>query len=112
MGWVKETGGISKGTINNVVLDLLIIKKFGVPCRCKKAPIISEVIWYPPLRGWIKCNTNGLSKPSGQAAYGGPFPNCRGFVCGVFVKNLGIHTAFFAEFYAVLYAVEYAFQRG
>lgn len=34
--WVKEGGDISKGTMNNVVLDLLIIKKFGVPCGAEK----------------------------------------------------------------------------
>lgn len=65
---------------------------------------------YSPLPGWIKCNTDGFFKPSGQAACGGLFHNCIGFVCGVFVKNLGIHTAFFVEFSAVLCAVEYAFQ--
>ena len=64
------------------------------------------------INGWIKCNTDGLCKPSGQAACGGVFRNHRGFVCGAFVQKLGVATAYYAEFYAVLLAIELAWERG
>lgn len=62
ISWVREAGGISKGSMFNTVQDLKIV---GVPCNRGKAPRIVEVTWYPPLAGWIKCNTDGLCKSSG-----------------------------------------------
>lgn len=38
-----------------------LVKIFGIKC-CP--PRIHEVIWHPPLCGWIKCNTDGHSKAS------------------------------------------------
>ena len=110
--WIKEAGIMSNGSMYNSVNDLLVLKFFGAPCHPRKAPKIVEVHWFPPLPGWYKCNTYGLSKPNGQAACGGVFRNCRGFVCGVFAQSLGVETAFFAEFYAVMLAVEEAYKRG
>ena len=81
--WVKEAGIISKGSMHNSVNDLFILKFFGAPCHPRKAPKIIEVYWFPPLPGWYKCNTDGLSKTNGQAA------------CGV---SSGIVVASFVEF--------------
>lgn len=59
------------------------------------------------MEGWVKCNTNGISKvPSRQAACGGLFRDYNGDVCGVFVQQLGVESANFAELMAVLLAVE------
>ncbi|KAM7517189.1 hypothetical protein LguiA_006772 [Lonicera macranthoides] len=109
--WVQEAGLVAKGSMYNTVSDLMIIKNFRVQCRPPKAPKIVEVHWYPPLSGWIKCNTDGLSK-NGIAACGGLFRDSSGHVCGLFVKKLGTGNAYFAEFSAVLIAVEQAALRG
>lgn len=108
--WIKEVGMLSDGTMFNTVDDLLVLKTFGVHCHPRKAPKIVEV-HQPPLPGWYKCNTDGLSKINDQAPCGGIFRNCRGFVCGVFVQSLGVETAFFTEFYAVvlLRSVQFGF---
>lgn len=87
--WIQEEGVASKGIMFNTLEDLMITKCFGVQCNYSKPPKIIEVTWHPPLSGWIKYNTDGLCKDTGKAAYGGPFQKCRGFVCGVFVENLG-----------------------
>ena len=64
ISWVKESSYVSKGPTYNSVSDLLTIKKFGVECCPPKAPKVLQVQWYPPLSGWVKCNTNGgLLKP-------------------------------------------------
>ena len=97
--------------MSNYVSDLMIIKKFGVHCHPRRAPRVIQVNWYPPLSGWVKCNTDGLFKTN-VAACGGVFRNCRGFVCGVFVQRLGVENAYFAEFFAVILAVEVAFSKG
>ena len=111
VGWVMEAGLLSKSTMSNYVSDLMIIKKFGVQCHPQRAPRVNQVNCYPPLGGWVKCNTDGLFKAN-VAACGGVFRNCRGFVCGIFVQHLGAESACFAEFFAVILAVEIAFSKG
>ena len=67
-------GQLTRGTMINTLKDLLIIKQFGLMCKPPKAPRIVEVICYPPLYGWVKCNMDGLSKgSSGIAGCGGIF---------------------------------------
>lgn len=74
VGWFTEASLVVRGTMFNNVRDLMIIKGFGVQCHPRKSPKIVEGRWFPPLEGWIKCNTDGVSKiPSHQAVGGGLF---------------------------------------
>jgi hypothetical protein len=41
--------------------EFTILKFFKVNLHRPKAQRILEVIWQPPLNGWIKCNTDGTS---------------------------------------------------
>ncbi|KAM7472576.1 hypothetical protein LguiA_010759 [Lonicera macranthoides] len=111
ISWVREAGFISKASMYNSVHDLMIIKKFGVPCLPRKAPKILEVKWHPPLRGWIKCNTDGFYK-NGIAACGGLFRDWDASVYGVFAYNIGSGNAYVAEFMVVIIAVKMAHSKG
>lgn len=95
----SKLGLYLKGLYNKVD-GLMIIKAFDVSCHPRKAPEIMAVVWYPPLPGWIKCNSDGLSKINGQAACGGAFRNCREDI------------AFFGDFFPVILAVEAAYSNS
>lgn len=60
--------------------DLLLIN--GHPSNC---PSIIQVVWNPPLCGWVKCNSDGaaLGCP-GVAACGGIFRDSRAAALGSF----------------------------
>jgi ribonuclease HI len=61
----------------------------------------------------VKCNTDGSSLGNpGTAASGGIFRNHNGASLGCFACNIGIATAFFAEFLGIILAIEYAFDRN
>lgn len=45
----------------NSINEFLILRCFSVAGHPDKAPLIKQIIWYPPLCGWIKCNTDGVA---------------------------------------------------
>lgn len=59
---IHLSGNFSVGTMNNSMLDFRILKNFDVPTNPRKADSIKEVIWRPPRRTWIKCNTEGSER--------------------------------------------------
>jgi hypothetical protein len=54
------TGNITSLASGNSISDFIILKQFKVSINHPKAPSIVEVIWSPPLDGWVKCNTDAL----------------------------------------------------
>ncbi|PNX68161.1 ribonuclease H [Trifolium pratense] len=77
-----------------------------------KAYNIIEVLWHPPLVGWVKCNTDGATHGSPDpSACGGLFRNCHGVHLGSFADFLGQSYAFVVELSGVMCAIEAAFDR-
>ena len=69
-----------------------------------------EVIWSPPLAGWIKCNTDGSSNTIASSC-GGIFRDSNANFISCFAENIGGGSAFHAELPAIMRAVEIANQR-
>ncbi|KAG4925198.1 hypothetical protein JHK87_050738 [Glycine soja] len=68
----RTEGNCSSGHTSHSMVDFSILKSFRVNGHVNKAPKIIQVTWYPPLQGWIKCNTDGACRgSSGLAACGG-----------------------------------------
>jgi hypothetical protein len=68
------TGTITSLTSGPSILDFEILKFFKVSIHHPKAPKIIEMIWSPPMHGWIKCNTDVTSVGNpGNAACAGIF---------------------------------------
>ncbi|KAG5020509.1 hypothetical protein JHK87_016364 [Glycine soja] len=42
------------------------LKEFGIICHPRKSTQIKQVTWYPPIRGWIRCNTDRVAKDSSE----------------------------------------------
>jgi hypothetical protein len=62
-----------------------------------KAPRIIEVLWNPPLQGWLECNTDDTSLGNpGLAASACIFRNYKGENVGCFAMNIGNANATFA----------------
>ena len=67
--------------MHNSIDELLALQRLQVDGRTTKALCILEIIWCPPLPGWLKVNMDG-------AAFGGPslagcagvFRTCRNFI--------------------------------
>ncbi|MCH81776.1 ribonuclease H protein, partial [Trifolium medium] len=95
------------------ISDFIILKQINVSIHHPTPVNIVEVIWSPPLSGWIKVNTNGASLGStGQGAYVGVFRDSNGFSSGCFAMNLGIANSLFAEIMGIILAIECACDKG
>jgi hypothetical protein len=106
-------GNFTSQASGHSMIDFAILKFFKININHPKAPNIVEVIWAPPLSGWVKCNTDGSSLGNpGIAASAGIFRNHNGDSLGCFAYNVGTATAFFAEFMGIILAVECAFERS
>ncbi|MCH92420.1 ribonuclease H protein [Trifolium medium] len=104
---VSLVGNYTSLTAGPSMTDFQILKFFNVTIHHSKAPKIIEVLWTPPLQGWLKCNTDGSSLGNpGLAASAGIFRNFKGENVGCFAMNIGIATAFYAELMAVILAIE------
>jgi len=74
---------------------------------------IIEVLWYPPIFDWIKCNTDGAAGgiPS-NVACGGIFRNNEVECIGCFARNLGLGSSLFVELSGAMHAIEIAHSKG
>jgi hypothetical protein len=67
-------GNVTSLASGSSTLDFTILKFFKINIHHPKTPNIVEVIWTPPLSGWIKCNIDGSSLGNpGVAASAGIF---------------------------------------
>lgn len=90
-----------------------ILDNLGIRPHFLNVPKIQTVIWYPPMRPWIKVYTDGLSKGKPNlAASGGVFRNHVGEFIGYFTIPLGHQTSFYSEIYAIILVIEIAYSKG
>jgi hypothetical protein len=95
------------------IYDFNMLNTFKVRTHSPKAPIIIEVLWQPPIIGWIKFNTDG-------AAYGCPSPSacvdlfryCHSEHLGKFAEFFDILNAFSAKLLGIMKAIGIAFDIG
>ena len=112
MGHIKASSNLASGCMYNSITELRVLKNFGLACRPRRAPRITEVNWLPPILGWIKINTDGACQwASGRAGYGGVFRDFDGSFLGAFASNLDIPCSVDAEVMAVIQAIELAWVR-
>jgi len=108
---VTFSGNNTKASSNSSMTDFAIIKKFRVNVHPPRAPQIKEVMWHPPIRHWIKSNTDGSSS-SETSASGIIFRDSNADCLLCISKNLGMISAFHVELLGAMRAIEIAFQRN
>ena len=102
----------SKGHMAHSMSEFVISRRLGIHPRYQKGSNIKQVHWWPPIPGFIKCNTDGAAQGSpGPAACGGIFRTSTGAVAGCFAMYLRTKSALEAELLAVMTAVEEAYKR-
>ncbi|KAL6208489.1 hypothetical protein ACLB2K_019438 [Fragaria x ananassa] len=95
--------------MHNSVQNLRIIKSFGAECRLGRAPRVIEVVWHPPVIGWVKINSDGAWKHAeGVDGFGAVFRDFKGHVLGAFSSNIDIPSSVAAEVMTVIVAIELA----
>ncbi|KAL6126962.1 hypothetical protein ACLB2K_075007 [Fragaria x ananassa] len=81
-------------------------------CRLGRAPRVIEVVWHPPVIGWVKINSDGAWKHAeGVGGFGAVFRDFKGHVLGAFSSNIDIPSSVAAEVMAVIVAIELAWVR-
>jgi len=95
MALVSLAGNNSK-TTSLSMLDFSLLKKFNISLHPPRAPKVIEVIWYPPVAPWIKCNTDGCFTTTSSSC-GGIFRNSNSDMIMCFVEKLDVDNAFQAE---------------
>ncbi|XVE58507.1 hypothetical protein DITRI_Ditri04bG0175000 [Diplodiscus trichospermus] len=75
--------------------------------------VIKSVRWIPPSHGWVKLNTDGSLRPSGETARGGGLVrDANGsWMCG-FSFNIGSCDVSAPELWAVVQGLKLAWQKG
>jgi len=102
-------GNSSKTSMKNDMLDLNVIKIFGINTRTGKVFHPLPVRWEFPSPGWVKINTDEAASgyPS-LATCGGIFRGSIRKFIGAFSAFLEVQTTMVAEFYGVIHAMEEA----
>lgn len=94
--------------MHNLVSNLIVLKKLGVPGSLKKSLKIIPVHWSLFAVGWIKVNTNQATNGSPGLAGGiGVFRNHFGTVMGYFLCPLGSKMAFVAKLETIIQALKF-----
>ncbi|KAF1864428.1 hypothetical protein Lal_00021850 [Lupinus albus] len=98
---------------NNSIRDFSILKDLNISINYTKAPIIIEIIWKAPSRGWIKVSNDGAAHgaPS-HAGGGGIFRDHSGCFLACFANYLDIQDALFVELHTSILAIELAVDKG
>lgn len=90
--------------------EFQILKNFDVQIHPLMPKILKEVLWCPPLVGWIKVNIDGASGGSPlKAVCGSMFCDHLGEHLGHFVCSLPLNNAFLYEAMGAILAMEWAF---
>ncbi|XP_058773463.1 uncharacterized protein LOC131647572 [Vicia villosa] len=109
---VSLAGNCSSATSFVNMDDFMIIKKFNVTICPPRAPNISEVIWKPHPRGWIKFNCDGAAVSSGLSGCGGIGRNSDDVFLGAYASSLSGANSLTVELYGAILAIEFAFERN
>ncbi|XP_058726868.1 uncharacterized protein LOC131598268 [Vicia villosa] len=106
---LQMIGNNANKTSNSSISNFTVLKNFNISIRPSKALTTMNVLWTPPLHGWLKCNVDGV-------ACGFPWTSACG---GIFRDHNALHVLRFsallgkeppetAEFLAVIMALEKA----
>lgn len=74
---VSFSASNSKLPASSVIREFSILKAFNVSIHPPKLLIVMEVVWSPPVSGWIKGNCDGAFA-AGKAVCGANFRNSKG----------------------------------
>ncbi|XP_058776812.1 uncharacterized protein LOC131651161 [Vicia villosa] len=109
----KIVGDNSRRGSNSAMTNFVFHKKFGVQIHPKKPVVAKEVLWSPPLAGWLKCNIDEVVSGNHKLA-----------ACGVLCRDhqanhifslcdfIGSEAPEVAELMAVILAIEEAKRRN
>lgn len=103
------TGNLTNKKGHTDMRNFTVLKKFGVCIHPPNAPKIIEVVWYPPIFSWVKCNTDG-SSTSINSACGGIFRDNHAKFLLCFAEKTGSGNAYQAEISGAMRAIELAAQ--
>ncbi|XP_058734065.1 uncharacterized protein LOC131605765 [Vicia villosa] len=107
----KLAGSNTRKTSNSDNKNFVFLKSFDISIHPKNQTTAIEVLWSPPIFGWLKCNTDGVSVLNTAAC---------GVVCRDHNANhifslcdfLGAKGPIFAELMAAILAIEEAMRRN
>ncbi|KAL6177056.1 hypothetical protein ACLB2K_053688 [Fragaria x ananassa] len=109
LGHIRAASQLANGPMHNSVQDFRIIKSFGAECRLGRAPRVIEVLWHPPVIGWVKINSDGAWKHAESVGgFGAIFYDFKGHVLGAFSSNIDIPSLAAAKVMSVIVAIELA----
>ena len=89
------------------IKEFSILKAFNVSINPSRLLLVKEVLWCPPLPGWIKGNCDGAFA-SGKASCGVIFRNKFGQFMGAFAEGLNFGNSLFAELSGAMRSIEFA----
>jgi len=89
------------------IKEFSILKAFNVSINPPKISVVKEVIWSPPIAGWIKCNCD-RAFTAGKASCGAIFRNAKGQFLGCFAEGLHNGNSLFAELIGAMRSIEFA----
>ncbi|XP_058742585.1 uncharacterized protein LOC131615070 [Vicia villosa] len=102
-------GSLTKRKANNSIQSFSLLKAFDIAISPRSPSNCLEVLWCPPSRGWVKCNTDGVASGSPLfAACGGIFRDEEANHIISFAAYIGLGSPVVAEFMAVIIAIEKA----
>lgn len=109
---VSLVGNSSSGCMSNSISEFELLRNFKVNSHPRKARIIKEVMWHPPIWNMVKCNTDGAARGSeGVAACGGLLRDMNADFLGCFYEHLDSMNAFWAELIGAMQAIEIAHKK-
>lgn len=99
--------------MSSSIKEFQILKSFAIDGHVPKAPCIIQVDWNPPMRSWMKCNTDGAAIGCPRiAACRGIFRDSRATILGCFSDHIGIATSLHAELVGAITAIEITYKKG
>ncbi|XP_019460138.1 PREDICTED: uncharacterized protein LOC109359898 [Lupinus angustifolius] len=110
---ISMSGNLSKLCANCSHHDFTILRNLNVSPHYNSAPVITEVLWYTPLPGWNKINSDGAAHDAPSHARGGAiFRDSPSDFLGCFASYLNIKDSLYAELRDAILAIEISHNRG
>lgn len=92
---------------------MTILKTLKVDIKLPKAPIVKEVVWFPPNLHWTKGHTDEAAvRNPDQASARRIFRNSDGGCLDYFVQNSSFGSGLFAELSMAMMEIEIANYKG
>ncbi|KAL2334220.1 hypothetical protein Fmac_015433 [Flemingia macrophylla] len=88
--------------------DRRLLVKFNIRLTFVPHKIPKQVMWYPPLEGFIKCNSDrGSLGCPGHSITRSIFRDSKGNFLGAYASYVGIHSTLEAELMSVMITMDY-----